>query len=110
MKTALFFKLLFVCLACVAIRPVSAQVLGAGVFELKGQVVDSLTNEPVSFATLRVTRGEEITEPLALLACDIDGYFSVSLPEAGSPYEFYRENTCSEESERFGSIARMERR
>ena len=81
MKTALFFKLLFVCLACVAIRPVSAQVLGAGVFELKGQVVDSLTNEPVSFATLRVTRGEEITE-----------------------------NTCSEESERFGSIARMERR
>lgn len=35
MKTALFFKLLFVCLACVAIRPVSAQVLGAGVFELK---------------------------------------------------------------------------
>ena len=56
MKTALFFKLLFVCLACVAIRPVSAQVLGAGVFELKGQVVDSLTNEPVSFATLRVTR------------------------------------------------------
>ena len=36
MKTALFFKLLFVCLACVAIRPVSAQVLGAGVFELKG--------------------------------------------------------------------------
>ena len=57
MKTALFFKLLFVCLACVAIRPVSAQVLGAGVFELKGQVVDSLTNEPVSFATLRVTRG-----------------------------------------------------
>lgn len=64
MKTALFFKLLFVCLACVAIRPVSAQVLGAGVFELKGQVVDSLTNEPVSFATLRVTRGEEITEPL----------------------------------------------
>ena len=42
MKTALFFKLLFVCLACVAIRPVSAQVLGAGVFELKGQVVDSL--------------------------------------------------------------------
>ena len=85
MKTALFFKLLFVCLACVAIRPVSAQVLGAGVFELKGQVVDSLTNEPVSFATLRVTRGEEITE-------------------------FYRENTCSEESERFGSIARMERR
>ena len=93
MKTALFFKLLFVCLACVAIRPVSAQVLGAGVFELKGQVVDSLTNEPVSFATLRVTRGEEITEPLALF-----------------PYEFYRENTCSEESERFGSIARMERR
>ena len=86
MKTALFFKLLFVCLACVAIRPVSAQVLGAGVFELKGQVVDSLTNEPVSFATLRVTRGEEITEPLALLACDIDGYFSVSLPEAGSYY------------------------
>ena len=75
--------------------------------------MDSLTNEPVSFATLRVTRGEEITEPLALLACDIDGYFSVSLPEAGSllfPYEFYRENTCSEESERFGSIARMERR
>ena len=68
MKTALFFKLLFVCLACVAIRPVSAQVLGAGVFELKGQVVDSLTNEPVSFATLRVTRGEEITEPLYWLA------------------------------------------
>ena len=107
MKTALFFKLLFVCLACVAIRPVSAQVLGAGVFELKGQVVDSLTNEPVSFATLRVTRGEEITEPLALLV------FLCLLARGRIllfPYEFYRENTCSEESERFGSIARMERR
>lgn len=61
---------------------------GTGVFELKGQVVDSLTHEPVSFATLRVTRDGGTTEPLALLACDIDGYFSVSLPEAGS-YYFY---------------------
>lgn len=59
---------------------------GTGVFELKGQVVDSLTHEPVSFATLRVTRDGGTTEPLALLACDIDGYFSVSLPEAGSYY------------------------
>lgn len=87
MKTTLFvFRLLFVCLACIASRSVSAQMPSAGVLELKGQVVDSLTNEPVSFATLRVTRDDGATEPLALLACDIDGYFSVSLPGAGSYY------------------------
>ncbi|WP_455635789.1 TonB-dependent receptor domain-containing protein [Parabacteroides sp.] len=53
---------------------------------VKGQVVDSLTSEPVSFATLRVTPVAHGVEPVALLACDMDGYFSATLPGAGSYY------------------------
>lgn len=86
MKTPFFIPFLFICLAAITTRPASAQMSNTSVIELKGQVVDSLTHEPVSFATLRITKEHDATEALALLACDIDGFFSVSLAEAGSYY------------------------
>lgn len=57
-------------------------------YTIKGQVIDSLTSEPVSFATIRVEATPTSSEnPIALLACDVDGFFSVTFDERG-PYYF----------------------
>lgn len=49
--------------------------------EIKGQILEEKTNLPVSFATLSVVTPEDTTKAIALLACDIDGNFSISLEE-----------------------------
>lgn len=84
MKTGWILILYFLAMWLPGTGSVRAQIVGTGSFELKGQVVDSLTNEPISFATLRIEAEADSSRPLVLLACDIDGYFTASLPEAGS--------------------------
>ncbi|MEG1543791.1 MAG: outer membrane beta-barrel family protein [Tannerellaceae bacterium] len=75
-----FYTLLFV-FFCVL--PVYAQTNNTALFTLKGQVVDSLTNETVPYATITITRTAAPQKPIKLLACDTDGKFETSLKEAG---------------------------
>ncbi|MCD8263049.1 MAG: carboxypeptidase-like regulatory domain-containing protein [Tannerellaceae bacterium] len=50
---------------------------------IKGQVVDSLSNETVPYATLRISLAETPGQPVKLLACDVDGKFETTLTQAG---------------------------
>ena len=60
-----------------------AQTGAIGNFVIKGQVVDSLTNETVPYATLSIALQNNPQKSLLLLACDIDGNFEASLKSAG---------------------------
>lgn len=60
-----------------------AQTGAKGSFVIKGQVVDSLTNETVPYATLSIALQNNPQKSLLLLACDIDGNFEASLKSAG---------------------------
>lgn len=60
-----------------------AQTGAKGNFVIKGQVVDSLTNETVPYATLSIALQNNPQKLLLLLACDIDGNFEASLKSAG---------------------------
>ncbi len=61
-----------------------AQSDKAGSFQVKGQVVDSLTNETVPYATLSIALASNPSKPVKLLACDIDGKFETPLTQAGN--------------------------
>lgn len=54
-----------------------------GDFIIKGQVVDSLTNETVPYATLSIALAKSPQKALKLLACDIDGKFETTLKSGG---------------------------
>lgn len=56
----------------------------SGSFLIKGQVVDSLTNETVPYATLSIALATQPSKPIKLLACDIDGRFEAPLNQAGN--------------------------
>ena len=64
--------------------PLYAQMEKAGSFTVKGQVLDSLTNESVSYATLRIALASTPEKPIKLLACDIDGKFQTPLNNIGT--------------------------
>jgi outer membrane receptor protein involved in Fe transport len=53
-------------------------------FVIKGQVVDSLTNETVPYATLRIALVTAPQTPVKLLACDENGKFESTLNAAGN--------------------------
>ena len=72
---------LFLILFCVL--PVCAQSDKSVSFTIKGQVVDSLTNETVPYATLNIAAAESPQKAIKLLACDVDGKFQTSLNKAG---------------------------
>lgn len=63
--------------------PLCAQTDKTGSFTIKGQVLDSLTNESVPYATLRIALASAPQKPIKLLACDIDGKFQAPLNSAG---------------------------
>ncbi len=50
---------------------------------VKGQVLDSLTNEVLSFATLRIATSENPDKPVKMLSADEVGKFQVVLENAG---------------------------
>lgn len=60
-----------------------AQTGAKGNFVIKGQVVDSLTNETVPYATLSIALQNNPQKSLLLLACDIDGNFEATLKSTG---------------------------
>ena len=77
-KLLTLFMVLFLAL------PLYAQMEKAGSFTVKGQVLDFLTNESVSYATLRIALASTPEMPIKLLACDIDGKFQTPLNHIGT--------------------------
>lgn len=75
-------KLLIVLLTSFVVLSVSAQTGSAG-FTVTGQVIDSLNQETVPYATIRVTTVQDPSKPVKMLACDVDGNFSIALKAAG---------------------------
>ncbi|MCD7915547.1 MAG: carboxypeptidase-like regulatory domain-containing protein [Tannerellaceae bacterium] len=69
----------FVCCIC----SLYAQNEKNGLYSIKGQVIDSLTNETVPYATLSIAFENSPQESVKLLACDIDGKFETSLNSPG---------------------------
>lgn len=52
-------------------------------FTVRGQVVDSLTNESVPYVTLRIAPASNPQKPVKLLACDEDGKFTSTINKPG---------------------------
>lgn len=75
---SLFFFLSFFVL------PMNAQTAGGLSFTIKGQILDSLTNETVPYATLSIAQEDHPTQPVKLLASGIDGKFELTLNQAGN--------------------------
>lgn len=78
-------KLLYLMLILFVSASVFAQT-GSGsatAFTIKGQVVDSLSNESVPYATLRIALASAPQNPVKLLACDDDGKFSATMNKPG---------------------------
>lgn len=53
-------------------------------FSIKGQVIDSLTNETVPYATLSISSSQTPQKAEKLLACDIDGKFETEMKAPGT--------------------------
>ena len=73
---ALFWVLFFA-------LPLYAQADKTGSYSIKGQVLDSLSNESVPYATLRIALAKTPDKLVKLLACDVDGKFQAPLSSAG---------------------------
>ena len=77
-----YFVLLIVAVMHIGI--VAAQDKSAGLVAISGQVVDSLTNEAVPYATVGVSSTQAPTIFIKAVACDGDGKFEIELKDAGS--------------------------
>ena len=69
-------KLLYLVLVLMMVVPLYAQSQNAADYTIKGQVVDSLSNETVPYATLNIALASAPQKAVKLLACDE----TVSLP------------------------------
>ena len=80
MKEKLLYFVLFLFVAI----PLFAQKENvSATFTIKGQVIDSLTNESVPYVTLRIALASAPKNPVKLLACDEDGKFTATLNKPG---------------------------
>ena len=72
--------MLMLCVSALA----SAQSGGeSSPFTIRGQVVDSLSNESVPYVTLRIASVSAPDKPVKLLACDDNGKFTATMNKAG---------------------------
>lgn len=62
----------------------SAQPGVSAGFTIKGQVVDSVSNETVPYATISIASAQNPRKPVKLLACDMDGKFDAAMKGAGN--------------------------
>lgn len=76
-------KLLYLVLVLMMVVPCSAQSQNAADYTIKGQVVDSLSNETVPYATLNIALANAPQKAIKLLACDDDGKFTTTLKQPG---------------------------
>ena len=68
-------KLLYLVLVLMMTVPLCAQNQNAADYTIKGQVVDSLSNETVPYATLSIALANAPQKAIKLLACDDDGKY-----------------------------------
>lgn len=76
-------KLLYLLLVLMMAVPLCAQSQNAADYTIKGQVVDSLSNETVPYATLCIALASAPQTAIKLLACDDDGKFTATLKQPG---------------------------
>lgn len=76
-------KLLYLVLVLMMVVPFCAQSQNAADYTIKGQVVDSLSNETVPYATLNIALANAPQKAIKLLACDDDGKFTTTLKQPG---------------------------
>lgn len=76
-------KLLYLLLVLMMTVPLCAQGQNAADYTIKGQVVDSLSNETVPYATLSIALASAPQTAIKLLACDDDGKFTATLKQPG---------------------------
>ncbi len=76
-------KLLSLLLVLLVALPLCAQNDKTGSLTIKGQVIDSLTNETVPYATLNIALASAPQNSVKMLACDVDGKFEASLRTPG---------------------------
>ena len=50
---------------------------------IKGQVLDSLTNEEIAYATISIAKKSDPQKPVKVLSTDTDGKFQIDLPDKG---------------------------
>lgn len=81
MKEKLLYLMLLLCVSA----PLFAQSKSVApvTFTIKGQVVDSLSNESVPYATLRIALASAPQKPVKLLACDDNGKFTSTINKPG---------------------------
>jgi len=77
-----FFSLLLGAVLCAA--TVEAQVRTSDSYSISGQVVDSLSNEPVPYATVGIALVQAPTQFVNAAACDGNGKFEVQLKVPGN--------------------------
>lgn len=77
-------KLLYLVLVLMMSVPLCAQNSNTVDYTIKGQVVDSLSNETVPYATLSIAFANAPQKAIKLLACDDDGKFTATLKQPGS--------------------------
>ena len=76
-------KQLYLLLVLMMGMPLWAHNQDAADYTIKGQVVDSLSNETVPYATLSITLANAPQKAIKLLACDDDGKFTATLEQPG---------------------------
>lgn len=77
-------KLMTLLLVLLFTVPVHAQTNSAPSYTIKGQVIDSLANETVPYATLNIVLANAPQQSVRMLACDDDGKFETTLKEPGN--------------------------
>lgn len=75
--------LIFLWVLCIGV-PVCAQSNSAPSYTIKGQVIDSLANETVPYATLNIVLANAPQQSVRMLACDDDGKFETTLKAPGN--------------------------
>ena len=63
---------------------IEAQVRASDAYTISGQVVDSLSNEPVAFATIGISLPQAATQYINAVATDDNGKFEIQLKSPGN--------------------------
>lgn len=77
-------KLMTLLLALLFTAPMYAQTNAAPSYTVKGQVIDSLSNETIPYATLNIVLANAPQQSVRMAACDDDGNFETTLKAPGN--------------------------
>ena len=80
MKKLLFFSVI----ALLCSVTIEAQVRTSDAYVISGQIIDSLSNEPVAYATIGVSLAQDATQYISAAATDDNGKFEIQLKSSGN--------------------------